>query len=474
MKYNPDRPEAYDLANLPMRTAQSYWEIIKKLFAATSKTARAVITKSTGVSRLPLCAASRAFLHPTYFPLDPFHLFYENGTAFIWDIWTISSSETEIIHLPANKARAFGSLVAKAMVSLPPSFCGPIRDPHLKCQSQYKVYEWMALLHWYIIPIGIELGFNSLVLQNFSLFAEAVEFAMTISERTEKELEGLRSLIIKFLTGFEKLYVDGDPEKISRMCLCIFQLIHVPTHIKWNGSIRLGSQATVERSIGEMGHKIHSKKAPFANLANIIFERELVKILLLYLPALDINANASKEMKKNDRNLIQKRKITKREGQNEQVICELDAINAWLKEANVKEKFVKWFEAKNTHAQASSTTSTPPGSNTPNILNHTFGEANSFYKVELTNKTYILVVYTPLIDVQPVLRTQIRGKWESPTTLKVIEASQILDLVGIWSAEASKNIYVLRKHPGLAMLSAVESGKGDEGNDTDDSDSDEE
>ena len=48
-----------------------------------------------------------------------------------------------------------------------------------------------------------------------------------------------------------------------------------------------------------------------------------------------------------------------------------------------------------------------------------------------------------------------------------------VDLVGIWSAEASKNIYVLRKHPGLTMLSAVECGKEDEGNDSDDSDSDE-
>ena len=71
-KYNPNRPEAYDLANLPMRTGTSYWETINKLEAATSKTARAAITKSTGVSWLPLCAASKAFLHPTYFPVDPF------------------------------------------------------------------------------------------------------------------------------------------------------------------------------------------------------------------------------------------------------------------------------------------------------------------------------------------------------------------------------------------------------------------
>ena len=164
-KYNPNRPEAYDLTDLPMRTGTSYWETIDKLEAATSKTARATITKSTGVSQLPLCAASKAFLHPAYFPLDPFHLLYENNMAFIWDTWTIFSSETETIHLPTNKAQEFGSLVAKAMVSLPPAFCGPICDPHLKRQSQYKVYEWMALLHWYIIPIGIELGFNSLVLQ---------------------------------------------------------------------------------------------------------------------------------------------------------------------------------------------------------------------------------------------------------------------------------------------------------------------
>jgi len=44
--------------------------------------------------------------------------------------------------------------------------------------------------------------------------------------------------------------------------------------------------------------------------------------------------------KKSDKNLIQKHKITKTEAQNRQVICELDAIDAWLKEANVKEEIV--------------------------------------------------------------------------------------------------------------------------------------
>jgi len=109
---------------------------------------------------------------------------------------------------------------------------------------------------------------------------------MTIQPMGEKDLLELMGLIKAFLTGFEQLYVGDDPEKVSRCRLCIFQLIHVPQHIMWNGSIHIGSQATVERAIGEFGHKIHSKKAPFANLANIIYEKQLIHTLLLYYPSI--------------------------------------------------------------------------------------------------------------------------------------------------------------------------------------------
>ena len=123
-------------------------------------------------------------------------------------------------------------------------------------------------------PIGIEIGMDPSVLRNFSCFVAAIEFAMTIQPREDGELEELHKIIAAFLAEYERLYIGNDPDKILRACLCIFQLIHVPLHIQWNGSIRVGSQATVERSIGEMGHKIRSKKAPFANLANLIYEQE--------------------------------------------------------------------------------------------------------------------------------------------------------------------------------------------------------
>jgi hypothetical protein len=144
----------------------------------------------------------------------------------------------------------------------------------------------MALLHWYIVPIGIELGFNSNTLQNFAVFREIITFAMTLKPRSENELMDLHELIVKFFCNYEKIYVGSNPENISRARLCIFQLIHILQHIKWNGNIRIGSQATVERSIGEMSHRIRSKKEVFANLTNQVYERELLKVLLLYYPTI--------------------------------------------------------------------------------------------------------------------------------------------------------------------------------------------
>ena len=168
-----------------------------------------------GISRMPLCAASPAFLHPSFFPLDPFHWFYENCMAFIWDLWVTLSAPADPIHISTDIARKFGGLVSEEMSTLPASFCGLVREPFLKHQSQCKIYEWMALLYWYIIPLGIELGFPAAVLENVSHFVEGVEIAMTFSPRSGKDLANLYILIQTFLEGFERLYVGNDPEKLS-------------------------------------------------------------------------------------------------------------------------------------------------------------------------------------------------------------------------------------------------------------------
>ncbi len=106
-----------------------------------------------------------------------------------------------------------------------------MRNPATKRQSQYKIYEWIALAHWYIVPMAIKFGFDSRITENFFKFVSILEFSMTIKPRSHTEIAKLFSDISDFLTNFKTIYVHDDPEKVSKMRLCIFQLIHVPNHI---------------------------------------------------------------------------------------------------------------------------------------------------------------------------------------------------------------------------------------------------
>jgi len=55
------------------------------------------------------------------------------------------------------------------------------------------------------------------------------------------------------------------------------------------------------------------------------------------------------------------------------------------------------------------------------------------------------------------IASTIRGQsWSA--ALYAIKVSSVLDIVGIW--EYSKHIYMLRKHPGLVMLSTEEKEQG--------------
>ncbi|KAH6896188.1 hypothetical protein BKA70DRAFT_1116701 [Coprinopsis sp. MPI-PUGE-AT-0042] len=496
---NPNRP-LYDLRKLPLRNQQNYFEALGKLSEALSERARSAITRATGVSRLPLCAASLAFIHPTFFPLDPFHLFYENDMPYMWDLWTTISGAQDPVHLSAKKAEKFGLYVVDAMKTLPPVFSGPIRNPHLKRQSQYKVFEWMALLHWYILPMGMEIGFDPSVLENFAKFVEIIEFAMTPIPRTEQDLINLLELIVDFLEDFEKVYVQDKPENIQRMRLCIFQLIHIPLHIKWNGSIRVGSQSTVERGIGEMARKIRSLKSPYANLAMEILERELLILLSLHFPTLDSPLQVPISEAKQPLRTIQEHGLSKqalhRPGSHHakareafasryQPIADIEdhtyEIRLWgklrlpnghtvrsrlgeSKSGAIISRQYRWFEVCTSNLQAVDPVAGEPyhGSNSRKLI---FGEAQAFYTIKFTDKSSplasdksadcILAMYRPLESIKEDFNC-ISGTWALEGKESFITCTSIHALVGIWQVPTSTTkVYILRKHPAFRMLTDV-------------------
>jgi hypothetical protein len=78
-----------------------------------------------------------------------------------------------------------------------------------------------------------------------------------------------------------------------------------------------------------VGNKIHSKKSPFANLANIIYERELVKILCLYYPSLDVLESKPLKKKQGLQSHIRIAKWEQNDG--EELFLHLKAICMWLR-----------------------------------------------------------------------------------------------------------------------------------------------
>ena len=84
-----------------------------------------------------------------------------------------------------------------------------------------------------------------------------------------------------------------------------------------------------------------------------------------------------------------------------------------------------------------------------------FGEALAFYTVAETSLS--LVAYYPLIG-----RHKLFGRWYGKwsTTVYVLETSAIVSLVGIWTY--NNHVHILRKHPGLTLLTPDECGIGTE------------
>jgi hypothetical protein len=477
---NEDRPH-FDPFNLPIRTIEDYWKTIERLEAVKgTKKHYSDAVKDTGVSGLPICAASPAFSHPFFFPLDPFHLFYENCMPHFWDTWITFSTPEEIVYMDQEIGAMLGAEAEKAIATLPSSFCGPIRNPYTKRQSQYKIYEWMALLHMYIVPMAWELKFNVEVVKNFALFSNVVEYAMTTVPRTEEDLSMLLEKIILFLRGFESLYVGNDASKITRCRLCIFQLIYIPFHITYNGSIRFGSQATCERAIGDIGHGIRSRKSPFQNIVSYKGDKQSVRLIHLIYPTL-----SSSKARVQRTSLFKSFPITQRQRREDNNIkAQIEAIHSYLgakvdpsfeirrwgkcplpnnitltsqlfelsKKSNSRTS--RYFEA---HPREGLQPRDQPIDETEvevERIKPIFGEALAFYTTQSAEGTNLsLVVYCPLIE-RSLLFGRWYGKW-SPS-LYVLETSAIVSLVGIWAY--NDHVHIMRKHPGLYLLTPDECG----------------
>lgn len=219
--------------------------------------------------------------------------------------------------------------------------------------------------------------------------------------------------------------------------------------------------------IGELGRKIRSKKAPFAHLASILYERQLTNLLLHYYPALQPNhQSVSRGVLFSIFTIRKKERAPGQEFFNHlQVILAKEQIDFDVsfvlkrygkfkpsgegvlhsrlveQDKEKKTRCHRWFEA---HQGTQ-------------II---FGEALAFYKAIGLREP--VVVYYPLVNVESKVGT-LRGQWG--TSLQVLPISYIAAIVGIWEYAENGTIYMLRKHPGLEWLTPEERDTPEDGED---------
>lgn len=84
------------------------------------------------------------------------------------------------------------------------------------------------------------------------------------------------------------------------------------------------------------------------------------------------------------------------------------------------------------------------------------GEALAYYQL-IKDHNQLVVVCWLLSELEKILGAQ-RGTWSS--NLTVLKSTDITNKAFIWKMDTpNANIWGLRKHPGLAMLSAMELGE---------------
>ncbi len=181
--------------------------------------------------------------------------------------------------------------IEKAVKTLPPSFCRPIRDPYKKQQSQYKIYEWMAFLYWYITSIASELGFNPDVVKNFALFSNIIEYTMTTP------LGHIKTCTC-FITKFYFFFKDLKDSMLAMIHLKSLTagyasfssfLFHIIFHIMALSDL---AQALCKWTIGNIGHGIRSKNPPFKNIVSYTTDKQCLKMLQFYNSTLFLGPKA--------------------------------------------------------------------------------------------------------------------------------------------------------------------------------------
>ncbi|KAE8219009.1 hypothetical protein CF319_g7214 [Tilletia indica] len=212
---NVSRPSTYDPMALPLRSDDTFRSHITQIQLATSKTERKRVGTRTGVAALPLLAASPAFTHPEFFPLDIFHLFSFNTLQLLWNTMRTRLPGDPTV-LDDIRQHRFGEMVVSAGRDLPGSFGKAPRNTNLFHNTHYKMVEWITVFHCYFGPFLHSEGVDPNVIKMLLALLDGMGVAAQSIGCSLADVGYVSASLVSFVRQWEDLFIRGDGNLLSR------------------------------------------------------------------------------------------------------------------------------------------------------------------------------------------------------------------------------------------------------------------
>ncbi|KAH8927601.1 hypothetical protein BT69DRAFT_1330315 [Atractiella rhizophila] len=201
--------------------------------------ARSEIARDSGVISVTPISGLATFRDPwTFFAGDLAHLHWKNDAELIFDS-TMGINKQESLPEPRHPTQQiheeFGNMIERSKIDIPYAFSQAApRNIYRFQNTQYKMHEWWDIYDWLLLPSLFLLGFPLNVLNVIDSFVCGCRLAWQ-HQITEEQRLKIREYFANFVTGWEKVFVQGDRSRLVRIPMCIHHLLHVADWILWWG-----------------------------------------------------------------------------------------------------------------------------------------------------------------------------------------------------------------------------------------------
>lgn len=196
----------WDPHDLPMRSHESFQEAVDAMDRATSKAARDVIAKKTGIKGLPAFVRVNSHHFGRSTPHDWMHLFLENIIPNLVRLWSGSYKGLDVgtgdYEIPDAVWQEIGRETADAVKDIPSAFVRSLGNIAID-KSSFTAEAW-GFWFMYLAPILLKDRFSNPKYYNHAcdlvdIMKISIEFSLKFTE-----IDKLEEKIIKWVREYEK------------------------------------------------------------------------------------------------------------------------------------------------------------------------------------------------------------------------------------------------------------------------------